>query len=123
MDNNKQRSYGSLGVGLFLLAAGVALMLDKLDIFYVGSVWHLWPLIFIAMGLGKLLDAQFACEYRKGIWFLFLGGWFLVSELHILGLGYHNSWPILLIGVGIGMLWKTVYPPDYRIVKDQCHGH
>jgi hypothetical protein len=123
MEQIKRYSYGHLGVGLFLLIAGIVLMLDNLDIFYVDSVWHYWPLIIIAIGLGKLLDAQFAWEYRKASWMLFIGGWLLVSELHLFGLSYHNSWPILLIGVGIGMLWKSAYLSQFKFEKDHCHGN
>jgi hypothetical protein len=123
MEENKRHSYGQFGVGLFLLAAGVALLLDKLDFFYIGSVWHYWPVIFIAMGFGRLLDAQFAWEYRKACWWLFMGSWLLVSELHLFGLSYHNSWPILLIGIGMSMLWKSAYPSHFKFVKDHCHGN
>jgi hypothetical protein len=123
MEHNFRRSYGQLGVGIFLLFVGIALLLDKFDIFSVGSVWHYWPILFIASGLGRLLDAQEAWEYRKAVWWLFIGSWLLISELHLFGLSYHNSWPILLIGVGIGMLWKSAYPSHSKFVKDHCHGN
>jgi uncharacterized membrane protein HdeD (DUF308 family) len=123
MEHDKRHSYGHLGVGLFLLIAGVALMLDKFDIISDVQVWHYWPIIIIAIGLGKLLDAQLAWEYRKACSTLFIGAWFLISELHIFGLDYHNSWPILLIGIGIGMLWKSAYPAHFRFAKDHCHGN
>lgn len=121
MEQDKRHSYGQLGVGLFLLTAGVVLMLDKFDIIQNVQVWHYWPLIIIAGGLGKLFDAQFGWEYRKAFSTLFIGSWLLISELHIFGLDYHNSWPILLIGIGVGMLWKSAYPAHYRFAKDHCH--
>ena len=123
MEHDKRHYYGHLGVGLFLLFAGIALMLDKFDIFNAGPVWHYWPIIIIAVGLGRLLDAQFAWEYRKACWVLFIGAWLFISELHIFGLDYHDSWPILLIGVGIGMLWKSAYPSHFRFAKDHCNGN
>ena len=123
MENDKRHSYGHIGIGLFLLIVGIALMLDKFDIFYGGPVWHYWPIIIIAIGLGKLLDAEYAREYRKACSVLFIGSWLLISELHIFGLDYYNSWPILLIGVGISMLWKSAYPSNFRFAKDHCHGN
>ena len=123
MEHGKLHSYRHLGVGIFLLAAGIALMLDNFDIFNAGSVWHYWPIIIIAVGLGKLLDAEFAWEYRKACSTLFIGSWLFISELHIFGFNYHNSWPILLIGVGIGMLWKSAYPSHYRFAKDHGNGN
>ena len=76
MEHDKRHSYGHLGVGLFLLIAGIALMMDKFDIFYAGQVWHYWPIIIIVVGLGKLLDAQYAWEYRKACLEPFVGSWF-----------------------------------------------
>ena len=122
-DHDEHHSYAHVGVGLFLLAAGIALMLDKFEILNAGPVWHYWPIILIAIGLGRLLDARFSGEFRKAFWMLFIGCWLLVSELHLFGLDYHNSWPILLIGVGLGMLWKSIYPSHYTLVKDHCHGN
>jgi hypothetical protein len=127
MEQNKRLSYGQIGVGIFLLIVGVALLLDKIDILSIGILnnvpfWKFWPVIFIAMGISRLLDAQFAHEFQKGLWMLFLGTWFLVSELHVFGLTYHNSWPILIIGIGIGILWKSFYT-SHDITKDHCNGH
>lgn len=123
MEHSKRLPYSQLGVGIFLLIIGVALLLDNFDILNAGPVWHYWPVAFIAIGLGRLLDAQFAWEYRKASWWLFIGTWLLVSELHLFGLNYHNSWPILLIGFGIGILWKSANHSHYRFAKDHCHGN
>jgi hypothetical protein len=122
MEKNNHRVYANLGIGIFLLVAGVLLMLNRFDIFDARSVWHYWPIIIIAIGLGRLLDAQFDWQYRKAFWMLFIGSWLMVSELRLFGLDYHNSWPILLIGVGIGMLWKSFSPSPVNVVKDRCHG-
>ncbi len=123
MEQEKRHPYGHIAVGIFLLIVGVALLLDNFDVLHAQPVWHFWPVIFIVLGLGRLLDAQQNWEYRKATWFLFLGIWFLVSELHLFGLSYQNSWPILLIGVGIGMVWKSAFPSHYRIAKDHCNGN
>ena len=123
MSNYFRRSYGQLIFGIFLLVIGVALLLDKFDIFSVGQIWHYWPIIFITSGLGRLMDAQEMWEYRKAVWWMFFGTWLLFSELHLLGLSYHNSWPILIIGIGVGVLWKSAYPSHFKFVKDHCHGN
>jgi predicted tellurium resistance membrane protein TerC len=123
MEHERRHPYTHIGVGIFLLIVGVALLLNNFDIFNARPVWHYWPVILIAIGLGRLMDAQQIWEYRKAFWLLFLGAWFLVSELRLFGLSYHDSWPLLLIGVGIGMIWKSAYPSNYRMVKDHCNGN
>jgi hypothetical protein len=122
MNHDKRFSYGQLGVGVFLLIAGIALLLENLDIIRTAQVWNFWPVILIILGLGKMLDAKIPGEYQKAFWMLFIGSWLLISELHLFGLDYHDSWPILLIGVGIGMLWKSLYP-SHKMAEDHCHGH
>jgi hypothetical protein len=126
MEQNRRISFGHIGVGIFLLIVGGALFLDKIDVLNIDivnnvSIWRLWPVIFIAIGIGKLLDAEFPREYHKGFWMLFMGLWFLVSELHIFGLNYHDSWPILIIGIGISILWKSFYT-SHELAKGHCNG-
>jgi predicted tellurium resistance membrane protein TerC len=123
MEHNKRHHHSQLGIGIFLLIVGVALLLENFNFLNVEPVWRFWPVIIIVIGLGRLLDAQVAGEYQKAFWMLFIGGWLLISELHVFGLHYGNSWPILLIGVGIGMLWKSFYPEHMRIIKDHCNGN
>jgi predicted tellurium resistance membrane protein TerC len=123
MEHNKRHHHSQLGIGIFLLIVGVALLLENFNFLNVGPVWRFWPVIIIVIGLGRLLDAQVAGEYQKAFWMLFIGGWLLISELHVFGLHYGNSWPILLIGVGIGMLWKSFSPEQTRIVKEHSNGN
>jgi hypothetical protein len=122
MEHDKGFSYGQLGLGFFLLITGAVLLLSNFDIIETGSVWNFWPVIILIIGIGKLMDARLPREYQKAFWTLFLGAWFLVAELHLFGLDYHNSWPILLIGFGIGMLWKSLYPL-HNTSEEHCHGH
>ena len=123
MMNIERKSYGRLGAGIFLVIAGMVLMAAHFDIFHTVPFWSFWPVILLAIGIGRLADAQNGHEYRKAFWMLFLGSWFLTCELHLFGLWYHNAWPILLIGVGIGMLWKSVYPARYRVAKENSNGN
>jgi hypothetical protein len=123
MEHIKRHAHGHLGVGIFLLIAGIALLLENFDVLTIGPVWRFWPVIILVLGLGRLLDAQEAWEYQKAAWWIFIGSWLLISELHLFGLTYHNSWPILLVGVGVGMLWKSAYPSHFKSVKDHCHGN
>jgi hypothetical protein len=121
MKNRSNRSYGQFSVGIFLLFVGTALIFNKFDLFVIGHVWNYWPLIIIAIGIGKLFDAQFAEEYRKAFWMLLLGCWFLISELHLFGFHYSNSWPILLVGAGITIVWKSMDRSNQEM-KEHCHG-
>jgi len=123
MEDEKRRSYGKFGVGIFLITVGAILLLDKFDFLNTVSIWHYWPTILIAMGLGRLIDARFVWEFGKAFSLLFIGSWFFICELHLFNMSYHNAWPILLIGLGISILIKSFYPSCYKLAKDHCHGH
>jgi hypothetical protein len=113
------RSNGSLVVGLILVAVGLLFLLDNFDIIYVGEpITKFWPALVIALGLVRIVQAETPSERRRGFFWTFIGFWLLVSVLHIFGLSFDNSWPILLIGMGINSIWKAVDPqPECRLSK------
>jgi hypothetical protein len=107
---NSRRLTARTVVGATILILGIAFLLNNLDIIDIGPAWHAWPLIIVAFGLNRIVQAENPREQRRGFWWTFIGLWLFVSVAHVFGLSFHNSWPILLIGVGIGMIWKTVRP-------------
>src|SRR5512140_2566086 len=102
---------GSLVAGILLLVAGLVFLLDNFGVIYIGEpVSHFWPLIIVALGLVRIFQAENSSERRKGFGWMFFGLWLLVSVLHMFGLTFHNSWPLILIGFGIDAIWKSVKP-------------
>jgi len=105
--------------GAAILLAGLALLLNNLYIIDVGSVWDYWPLIIVALGLNRIVQAENSWEVRRGVWLTFIGLWLFISIGHVFGLTFRESWPILLIGIGIGMVWKALTPePRWNCAKD-----
>ncbi len=113
------RFHGSLIIGLILVAVGVMFLLDNFNVIYIGEpITHFWPVLVIALGLVRIVQAETPSERRRGFFWTFIGLWLLVSVLHMFGLNFHNSWPILLIGLGINSIWKAVDPqPECRLSK------
>jgi hypothetical protein len=104
------RIRGSLIAGTILLAVGFLFLLNNFDFLELGPVTHFWPLIIIAVGVSKFLTAEHPVERRKGAWWMMIGLWFLISTLHLYGFSFHNSWPILLIVLGINSIWRALDP-------------
>ncbi len=74
---------GKLVVGLVLLAVGLALFLDAVDIVEVGMWWMYWPVILIAIGLANAYDA-IRRRQGDGSWFLIgIGIWMLFGSFEI----------------------------------------
>ncbi len=51
---------------------------------------------------------------RGGIWMIFIGIWGLLTEFQVFGLDYHTSWPLLIIGAGLKMVWRSLEGPGVR---------
>ena len=90
--------------GLILIAVGVLFLLDRLHIVHFGWViGHYWPVFVAALGVRSLLRGRI----WNGLWFLAVAAWMQMSVLHIYGLTFGSSWPLLLIAYGAGMVIRA----------------
>jgi hypothetical protein len=112
---NRRRSSGGIVFGLMLILLGVVLILRNVGLVPTTSVgiWLLtvWALLFISLGLVKLFTPSPRIR-REGVGQLFIGSWLLLNQLQVLK--YRDSWPILLIGIGIGIIWAALEKPRIR---------
>ena len=99
---------GRMVLGAALLLFGALLLLDNVDIIEVGSVWRLWPLILVVVGLNKIFSSENRRELGSGAWWVFMGLWLFVSIQHLFGLNFRDTWPFLIIGWGASMIWKAL---------------
>jgi len=102
---------GQVFIGLAIMLIGLSFLFERLDMWHVHLSQHFWPLFPLFFGLARLLDAPRRTRrgrpVRGGMWMIYIGIWGLVSEFHVLGLDYENSWPILIIAAGINMVWRS----------------
>ena len=106
---------GRVLVGGLIIVVGLGLMADQIGLSGIHLSARYWPLFLIGFGLLRLIAPADRCgrpgSRRGGAWFMYLGLWFFVNELHLFGFDYHNSWPLLIVGAGIGMVWRAVEGP------------
>jgi len=124
--NNRFSQYanGRFFFGLVLLILGSLYLLNNFGFMYVGHIGRYWPALFILFGLVRLLDYDGTWHRHTGIGWIFFGSWLLVSMNGMFGLDFQNSWPILIIGWGISMIWKASYRhPQIQIAEEQRHGN
>lgn len=118
------RLTGRMILGLFLMVVGILALLDNLYVIELGSLWRFWPLIIVVLGLNKLINTATVRERGEGIWWIFLGLWLFVSIYHVFGLGFRDTWPMLLIAWGISMLYRSVaYQSHYHFARENHHGN
>jgi len=114
--------------GVILVIVGGAMLLQTGGWLDVPAGRLIAPLMLIAMGALSLVDEGrigFVAGYRGGrearrrlrhshrrvsggIWLMGIGVWMLISQLHLFGLDFHTSWPLLLILSGLLMLIRGV---------------
>lgn len=97
-------------IGMGIMAFGVLLLLDRLNISEVKAVWRIWPVFLLALGASKLAETWNTPEIGSGGWLVMMGTWFLAVNFHLFGLTYQNGWPLLIIAVGLSMVARALVP-------------
>jgi len=109
---------GPILVGLILAFIGLAMLADRTGL---SGGLHLagkfWPIVIIAFGITRLVARPAPRTGHPqsrwtGIWFIYLGLWFFINEFHVFGLWYTTSWPLLIVGTGLGMIWRALEASD-----------
>jgi LiaI-LiaF-like transmembrane region len=114
---------GAIVAGVILLGVGIAMLLDNTGILRIRLSGLVAPLILIAMGSAIVLDRGCLTAARRqreedheprpwprrhrrggstgGFWLIGVGVWMLLSQTHMFGLNFGNSWPLLVIFAGL----------------------
>ena len=101
----RHRGRRGLATGVVLILLGLLFLLDNLRLLDFGYAWEMWPLLLVAFGVVRMIDSR---GQGSGIWLVVIGLWLFVNEREIWGLTYHDSWPLLVVMIGLSMVWKAV---------------
>ena len=93
-----------LAWGLILIAVGLAVFLQKMDVIEFFSLWHHWPLFVVAIGAVKMITYTRPGEFTSGLWTVLLGLWLHFVFEGMFGLTFRNSWPLVIIACGAVMI-------------------
>ena len=99
------RGHRNLATGLALILAGALFLLDNLRIVDLRLAWDAWPLFIVIFGVVRLIDSR---DRSSGLWLIAIGLWLFVNEYELWGLSYGDSWPLLVVVVGISMVFKAM---------------
>jgi predicted membrane protein len=93
--------------GLVFVTVGAVFLLGNMGILDVGRIIRFWPVILIAAGLFKIVESGEDYAQSGGIFWVVVGGLFLLGNLGILRVAFRDLWPVVLIGIGALMLWRS----------------
>ena len=107
--------------GLFLIALGGVFLLGRLGLVEVRWVGELWPAVFFAIAANHFMDRR----PGSGVMFTLMGVWFFACTFGWLGLTYRNSWGLLLVAVGLGIVIRAISgeEPRRRIWREREARH
>jgi hypothetical protein len=107
----KQIDSSALATGILLIGVGAIFLLDRLDFAdFHHLIHHWWPMIIVALGVVKLAGRN----RWGGLWFIAIGTWLELAHLHVFGLTFGSSWPLLLIVFGAGMILRALFESSRR---------
>jgi LiaF transmembrane domain len=101
---------GRVAWGSVLIVFGLLLLAERLG--YLDFGGQFWPFILIALGAARLAERPAAGHRRSGQWLIFVGAWGLINEMHLFGLSYQTSWPLMVIAAGAVIVWRALHRHD-----------
>jgi predicted membrane protein len=103
-----------VALGLVVIAVGVLFTLDKLGSVDAGEFWEYWPVLLIAVGIGRVAQPRGTQGRGFGVVLMVLGTWFLLSNLDLIHYSFGDVWPILVVLLGIMMVWRAITGPFFE---------
>jgi hypothetical protein len=92
--------------GAALTVIGALFLLDRLGLVDVYFFFRrFWPLFIIMAGASRLFSRRSAWS---GVWLIGVGGWLQIATLHLFGMTFNSFWPLLLIGLGGGVILRAL---------------
>jgi predicted membrane protein len=101
-----QRDKGPIIGAVVFIVVGTVLMLEKLGYLPWGFAIHFWPMIFVVIGVVKLV---YAGGRPTGAVLIGLGVLLQLNEMGITHLNFWDLWPVLIIVAGVAMLWQALH--------------
>ncbi len=103
-ETSQYRMRKNLITGLSLISIGGLFLLDRMDILEIRQFWHFWPVFIALMGVNKMVSAEKSSQFVHGAFQVVLAFWLYASIEHLWGWSFRNSWPLLMIGLGLSIV-------------------
>jgi hypothetical protein len=108
--DQEQRSH--LTAGLLLIGIGLVFFFGQLHwpFAHVFRIGLLWPLILLAIGIGKLMqpvNEKHPGARGAGGWLVFIAVLFLLNNYDVLPIS--RAWPLFVVAAGVTMITHRSY--------------
>lgn len=100
---------GHVEIGMAFIVVGVIFLAIKLNLIQFAWQWYMFPAIaFAVMGLVELVQIKRPHKIFEGLSKLVLAAWFYIAFSGTWGITPANSWPVILIVLGLGIVVKSL---------------
>jgi predicted membrane protein len=103
-----------LVIGLFIASLGIVFTLDNLGIVEARDYLRFWPIVFVAIGVAQIAQAQTPARVIGGGLWILIGTLILGRELRLLPPNIRDYWPLLLVMLGAYVIWQSFNLPRPR---------
>ncbi len=114
------RPWGTAILGIGLLAFGLILTLDNMDLLDADDYLEYWPVLLILLGISHLIQPRAARRLGSAVIWIFVGSAVLLYNLGYLDMNVWDLWPLILVFVGASMLWRSVMRARRSVAADEA---
>jgi hypothetical protein len=101
---------GGIITGISIVVIGAVLLLAQIGVLHFEALWRFWPVIFIVIGLSKLVEATAPSQRMFGAMMMFIGALLLAHYLGHFRYGIDQLWPLFVIGGGLSLIFQSYWP-------------
>ena len=114
-------SAGKLVFGIALLAVGILLFVDAIDLWEPREIWRLWPVFLIVIGIGSEIDTLRTRKGDGGFVLIAIGVWMLAGSLELFDLSYRSAFPLGVVVFGLGLITHALLGVQKKEKNDESH--
>jgi hypothetical protein len=101
-----------LVIGLIVIAVGVVMTLDNLQVIDASRYLRFWPGALILLGTVKIWHSRDGMGGAfGGFLFVVIGAWLLLEQTALVQISFWDMWPALLVAFGVFLVWQGVSTP------------
>ena len=104
-----------LVVGLIVIAVGVVMTLDNLQVIDASRYLRFWPAALVILGIVKIWHSRDGMGGSfGGFLFVVVGAWLLLEQTALVQISFWDMWPALLVAFGVFLVWQGASSPRRR---------
>jgi len=102
-------------VGLIVIAVGILMTLDNLQVVDAERYLRFWPGALIVLGVVKIWHSRDGMGGSfGGFLFVVIGAWLLLEQTTLVRVSFWDMWPALLVAFGVFLVWQGLSVPRRR---------